>query len=320
MALCGACTVYLDGQPTRSCVTPLSALKPGVEITTIEGLDHAGRQGGAGGVGKARRAAMRLLPVGPGDGGDGAAREEEAADRRRHRRRDGGQRLPLRDLRAHPRGDQGSGEGARRKGDDDESDAHASRGRPTMSRRVFLKSTAAAGAGLTLGIYLGDALAQMSGPGQDRRRRRRGRASSRTRSCASARTTRSPSIVKHLEMGQGVYTGLPTLVAEELDAAWSQVRVEGAPADAKRYNNLLWGPAQGTGGIDRDREFVRAVSAGRRRRARDAGRRRGRSNGRCPPTRVQVKSGVVSHASGTQGDVRRARRRGAAKQAGAERR
>ena len=55
-------------------------------------------------------------------------------------------------------------------------------------------------------------------------------------------------IVKHLEMGQGTYTGLPTLVAEELDAAWSQLRVEGAPADVKRYNNLLWGPMQGTGG------------------------------------------------------------------------
>ncbi|HZE60696.1 MAG TPA: xanthine dehydrogenase family protein molybdopterin-binding subunit [Burkholderiales bacterium] len=55
-------------------------------------------------------------------------------------------------------------------------------------------------------------------------------------------------IVKHLEMGQGTYTGLPTLVAEELDADWAQMRAEGAPADAKRYNNLFWGEAQGTGG------------------------------------------------------------------------
>jgi isoquinoline 1-oxidoreductase beta subunit len=55
-------------------------------------------------------------------------------------------------------------------------------------------------------------------------------------------------ISKHLEMGQGTYTGLATLVAEELDADWSQVRVEGAPADAALYNNLFWGPMQGTGG------------------------------------------------------------------------
>ena len=45
----------------------------------------------------------------------------------------------------------------------------------TMSRRVFLKSTAAAGAGLTLGIYLSDALAQDVRAGPDRRQRRRGR-------------------------------------------------------------------------------------------------------------------------------------------------
>jgi len=37
MALCGACTVHLDGVPTRSCITPLAALA-GKKITTIEGV------------------------------------------------------------------------------------------------------------------------------------------------------------------------------------------------------------------------------------------------------------------------------------------
>src|SRR5690242_932932 len=37
MALCGACTVHVDGQPVRSCVTPISALS-NKEITTIEAI------------------------------------------------------------------------------------------------------------------------------------------------------------------------------------------------------------------------------------------------------------------------------------------
>jgi aerobic-type carbon monoxide dehydrogenase small subunit (CoxS/CutS family) len=37
MALCGACTVHLDGQPIRSCVTPLAAVSS-AKVTTIEGL------------------------------------------------------------------------------------------------------------------------------------------------------------------------------------------------------------------------------------------------------------------------------------------
>jgi len=37
MAICGACTVHVDGVPTRSCVTPLAAVA-GKQVTTIEGL------------------------------------------------------------------------------------------------------------------------------------------------------------------------------------------------------------------------------------------------------------------------------------------
>ena len=52
---------------------------------------------------------------------------------------------------------------------------------------------------------------------------------------------------KHIEFGQGPFTGLATLVAEELDADWSQMRAVHAPADDKVYANLAFG-LQGTGG------------------------------------------------------------------------
>ncbi|MBV7483493.1 (2Fe-2S)-binding protein [Bordetella sp. BOR01] len=44
MAMCGSCTVHLDGEPIRSCITPLSAVA-GKQITTIEavGEDDVGR-------------------------------------------------------------------------------------------------------------------------------------------------------------------------------------------------------------------------------------------------------------------------------------
>jgi len=38
ISMCGACTVHLNGEPIRSCVTPISSLA-GSKITTIEGLD-----------------------------------------------------------------------------------------------------------------------------------------------------------------------------------------------------------------------------------------------------------------------------------------
>lgn len=103
------------------------------------------------------------------------------------------------------------------------------------SRRDFLK----AGAGLTLAMYLTPVL------GVDN--------TSPTADFAPNAFLRIGAddtvtvVIKHLEMGQGANTGLATLVAEELDAAWNQVRAESAPADL-RYANLFFGGAQGVGG------------------------------------------------------------------------
>lgn len=47
-------------------------------------------------------------------------------------------------------------------------------------------------------------------------------------------------IVKHLEMGQGVMTGLATIVAEELGADWSQMRATLAPGDQVHFSNLYF--------------------------------------------------------------------------------
>ena len=103
-------------------------------------------------------------------------------------------------------------------------------------------------------------------------------------------------IVKHLDMGQGNTTGLPTLVAEELDADWSQMRFEFAPADAKLYANLAFG-VQGTGGstaVANSWDQLRKAGASARamlvQAAVDAWK--------VPADEVEVKKGVLTHKSG----------------------
>jgi len=54
-------------------------------------------------------------------------------------------------------------------------------------------------------------------------------------------------LIKHIEFGQGPFTGLATLVAEELDADWTQMRAEHAPSNPALYKNFMLG-MQGTGG------------------------------------------------------------------------
>jgi len=121
-------------------------------------------------------------------------------------------------------------------------------------RRDFLLKSVSVGAGLTLGVYL-------TACSREEKSKSPTALSTTSPGEATIAADFEPNafvrihpdntvivIIKHLEMGQGTYTGLATLVAEELDAAWSQIKVEGAPANAKLYNNLLWGPTQGTGG------------------------------------------------------------------------
>jgi isoquinoline 1-oxidoreductase beta subunit len=108
-----------------------------------------------------------------------------------------------------------------------------------MDRRRFLRA-AAASAGLLVSFRWpagSTAMAQTSAPLAPNAFLRIGRDDSVTVIC------------KHIEFGQGPYTGVATILADELDADWTRVRVESAPADVKLYGNNAWGrAAQGTGG------------------------------------------------------------------------
>lgn len=102
-------------------------------------------------------------------------------------------------------------------------------------------------------------------------------------------------ISKHMEMGQGIYTGLATLAAEELDAAWSQVRVEAAPANTQLYANLNMG-LQGTGGssgvFNSYYQMRKAGAAARAMLVAAAAQRWS-----VPAEEIQVADGVVLHES-----------------------
>ncbi|MEO0364247.1 MAG: xanthine dehydrogenase family protein molybdopterin-binding subunit [Pseudomonadota bacterium] len=164
---------------------------------------------------------------------------------------------------------------------------------PRVTRRRFLAATGFGAAGLVVGCA----------------------ERSTTESTADAKTAAEPGvestdlnafirignddmvtvIVKHLDKGQGVTTGLPTIVAEELDADWSQMRTEFAPADAKRYANLLFG-IQGTGGstaIANSWMQLRTAAA----TARDLLLRAAAEQWQVPAGEVTIDAGRVQHAA-----------------------
>jgi isoquinoline 1-oxidoreductase beta subunit len=128
------------------------------------------------------------------------------------------------------------------------------------NRRMFLKSTVAVGGGLMIGAYLPGVLGEAG-------------------SVADAAGSLEPGIwlrvnaddtvrvmLTMLEMGQGVMTSMPMLVAEELDVDWKHIKTEWVPADAK-YGNPNFGGQQLTAGSNSVRgmwKTLREAGAGAR--------------------------------------------------------
>ena len=101
-------------------------------------------------------------------------------------------------------------------------------------------------------------------------------------------------ISKHIEFGQGNHAGLSAIVAEELDADWSKVKVEQSPAIAKVYANLGQG-LQGTGGssaISNSWTQLRTTGAAARAMFVEAAA----NTWNVPAGEITVKDSVVSHA------------------------
>ena len=103
----------------------------------------------------------------------------------------------------------------------------------TVSRRGFLKTTGAAAAGLAISFHVPTILRaapQPKAPGLPP-----------PNAFLRIGTDESVTVVlAHSEMGQGMWTGLAMLIAEELECNWSNVRAEHAPA-AQVYAHPMFG-------------------------------------------------------------------------------
>jgi isoquinoline 1-oxidoreductase beta subunit len=126
-----------------------------------------------------------------------------------------------------------------------------------LSRRTFLQASIAAGGALLLGFRLPPAASASPNAGDT------------FAPNAFIRIDRQSGvtlIMPQVEMGQGVYTAVAMILAEELDVQWEQVRLEAAPPDDKLYGNPTFG-IQVTGNSNSIRAFwmpLRKAGAGAR--------------------------------------------------------
>jgi CO/xanthine dehydrogenase Mo-binding subunit len=153
-----------------------------------------------------------------------------------------------------------------------------------FSRRSFLQAGAAVGGGLMIGWYLpasGAADATPFAPNAFIRIDRKGMV-----------TVISPKI----EMGEGTYTSLPMLVAEELDVDMSNVLVDPSPPSDKLYGDPFQGGRQITGGSTAIRAFylpLRKAGAAARQMLIAAAAR----SWKVEPSTLTTEAGVVVHSA-----------------------
>ncbi|MGH9968167.1 MAG: molybdopterin cofactor-binding domain-containing protein [Pyrinomonadaceae bacterium] len=127
----------------------------------------------------------------------------------------------------------------------------------SMKRRDFLKTSAAVGGGLLISLYIPEGILASSDNVTPE-------STSVFKPNAFIRIGSDDTvtiIVNKSEMGQGVFTSLPMLVAEELEADWSRIRVEGAPVDVA-YNHPVFGIQMTGGSTSTASEWDRLRKAG----------------------------------------------------------
>lgn len=135
-----------------------------------------------------------------------------------------------------------------------EAQRQAAHAHPRLSRRSFLNLSAAATGGLLLGFSIGSAQASASSGGKV--------ASFQPNAFLSlAADGRVTIMAKNPEIGQGIKTALPMIIAEELDVPWASVTVVQAPVDMNRFGAQFAG---GSFAIPMNWDEMRQVGAAAR--------------------------------------------------------
>ena len=156
-----------------------------------------------------------------------------------------------------------------------------------VSRRDFLRTGLLAGGGLVLGLHL-PSLATGQPPGQ------KGGPFALNAFVRVGSDDSVTVVVNHSEMGQGPYTSVPMLVAEELDADWARVRFEAAPVAAV-YNHTVYGIQMTGGSSSTWTEWDRVRKAGAAARAMLISAAAAESN--VEPATCGTEPGHVVHAA-----------------------